>query len=621
MRRHPFSPGLALVLATVLAGCSDTLPTRSSTSELSAVQATPPGGGQREHLRAVPRYVVDLDAAGSLRPGQPLHLTATVDGRLPTEEVEIRIFLPEVAAAEQSGWDVVRVPRNTEFAPQARSRRSLGRGQRTHVSANVIIREPGYYMALASVVQKSGEPLINEGGYVQNVIHKEIWLWIDENGGRVTDTYDESVFPVGVRRQPGPLSTYQEAPRLRVERDVDTAPLPSVGARTAASGWTGGQVSYWITYVHKDSLRYSDLTGQLDNKFPVIAQGNVRIYDAANQLVESYSGYIDDDSFVEISCYAGGRYEMEITFESPMYFTLNPKQAGSWSGYFSTDCGISTLGLVNANRAHLWRNLSKATAGASLFGRTRPWLEVDVDGGTGSYYCSGANSTGCRKSDYIHISTQPNSSGYEEHIWGAFGSFVAGHEYGHAYHNKALDARLETLYPGCPGHGFGAPLSMECAYFEGFANYYAVAVLGGRAGYLTDGIEANSWFPGGDGSRYEDAVAAFLMDATDNVWSVPNRTADDDAVSFYGDWMAGIIRTCEVYAGGAWRKPTGIDHIVYCMEGQVDTRITGSTNYFPVRSSDPTAQRNSATPYGFSQSDVRTLWLRNLYRHSSFSPT
>jgi hypothetical protein len=604
----------------VLAGCSDQIPTRSSTGEFPTPQGAAMDVGQLEHLRAVPRYIVDLDAAGSLRPGHPIHLTATVEGKLPTKDVEIRIFLPEVAAAEQSGWDVVHIPRNTELAPQARARQSLGRGQRTHVSANLTIPEPGYYMALASVIQKSGEPLVEADGYVQNVIHKEIWLWIDENGGRITDAYDESVFPAGVRHQPGPRSTYEQAPRLRAPRNADAAPQRNLRT-TTASGWTGGQVSYWITYVHKDSLRYNELTGQIDNKFPVIARGTVRIYDAANQIVESWSDNIDDDSYVEISCYAGGRYEMEITFESNAWMALNPKQGGSWSGYFSTDCGISTLGLVNANRAHLWRNLSKATLGASFFGIMRPWIEVDVDGGTGSYYCPGANFSGCRTSDYIHISTQPNSNGYEEHIWGVFGTFVAGHEYGHAYHNKALNAQLATLYPGCPGHSFGALLSMGCAYFEGFANYYAVAVLGRRAGYITDEIEANSYFPGGDGSRYEDAVAAFLMDITDSQ-NNPYFTADDDAVWYYSEWMGAVIRTCEVYAGGAWRRPTGIDHIVYCMEGQVDGAITSSTNYFPSRSPDPTAQRNSATlPYGYSQSAVRTLWLRNLYRHTSFSPT
>lgn len=614
-------PSLTLVLAAVLAGCSDAIPTRPVASASPDGQGAATSAGQPEHLRAIPRYVVDLAAAGSLRPGQPVHLTATVDGKLPTNDVEIRIFLPEVAAAQQSGWDAVRVPRNTELTPQARARRSLGRGQRTHLSASVTIPEPGYYMALASVIQKSAEPLMEGGEYVQNVIHKEIWLWIDEKGGRITDAYDERIFPAGVRHQPGPRSTYDEAPRLRAPRDGDNgvAAARTLSSDVTASSWTGGEVSYWITYVHKDSVRYNELTGQMDNKFPVRATGSYRIYDAANQLVDSWRNYIDDDSYVEIPCYAGGRYEMEVIFENAQWMSLNPRHGGSWSGYFSADCGVSTLGLVNANRANLWRNLSKATGSVGLFGTKRPWIEVDVDGGSGSYYCSGANFTGCRTSDYIHISTQPNSNGYEEHIWGVFGAFVAGHEYGHAYHNIGLNAQLATLYPGCPGHGFGMVIPMECAYFEGFANYYAAAVLGRRAGYITEGIEANAWFSSGDGSRYEDAVAAFLLDFSDNSNTYFN--GDDDTVWYYGEWMAGMIRTCEVYAGGAWRRPTGIDHIVYCMEGQVDPQITGSTNYFPSRYPDPVAQRSSGPATGgYSQSAVRGLWLRNLYRQTSFSP-
>lgn len=210
MNKNLLSAAFALAVSSALAACADRLPTNPSAGETAAGQLAPEVARQPEHLRAIPRYVVDLDASGSLRPGQPVHLTATIDGKLPTRDVEIRILLPEVAAAEQSGWDVVRLSPNAELIPQARSRRSLGRGERTHVSAKVTIPEPGYYMALATVVQKSGEPLVEGGTYVQNVIHKEIWLWIDENGGRITDAYDESVFPAGVRHQPGPRSTYDE---------------------------------------------------------------------------------------------------------------------------------------------------------------------------------------------------------------------------------------------------------------------------------------------------------------------------------------------------------------------------------------------------------------------------
>lgn len=620
MNKNIVSTAVALALSSALAACADRVPTNPSAGENAAGQLAPEGAEQPEHLRAVPRYVVDLDASGSLRPGQPVHLTATIDGKLPTRDVEIRILLPEMAAAEQSGWDAVRVTPNAELAPQARSRRSLGRGERTHVSARVTIPEPGYYMALASVVQKSGEPLVEGGTYVQNVIHKEIWLWIDENGGRITDAYDESVFPAGVRHQPGPRSTYDEAPRLRSPRDRGPAGQRT-GSDAVALDWTNGTVSYWITYVHKDSARYNELTGQTDNKFPIVAYGSVRIFDSANQLVSSWSGNIDESSYVEFSCYAGGRYELEISFESQTYMSLNPREGGRWTGSFATDCGISTLGLVNANRAHLWRNFQRVIGATHGMGLPRPWIEVDVDGGSGSFYCPGTNFIGCRTSDYIHVSTQPNSNGYEESIWGAYGAFVAGHEYGHAYHQKRLDARLDALYPGCPGHGFGALLSMECAYFEGFANYFALYTIGERAGYITNGVEANAWFPGGDGSRYEDAVAAFLRDVVDleNAYYQPT---DDDAVQYPATWVADVVRTCEVYAGGAWRKPTGIDHIVHCMEGQVDSGITTSTNYFPARSPDPTAQRNSAVlPYGYSRAAVRTLWLRNLYKHTSFSPT
>lgn len=44
---------------------------------------------------------------------------------------------------------------------------------------------------------------------------RELWLWIDEHGGRMTETFDPTLFPAGTRRVRGPLGSERKPPRLR----------------------------------------------------------------------------------------------------------------------------------------------------------------------------------------------------------------------------------------------------------------------------------------------------------------------------------------------------------------------------------------------------------------------
>jgi hypothetical protein len=257
---------------------------------------------------------------------------------------------------------------------------------------------------------------------------------------------------------------------------------------------------------------------------------------------------------------------------------------------------------------------------ASLLGVVRPSITVRLDPNAG-------NSSYSPSADEITI----RSTGDADHVWGPLGIFVAAHEYGHAVHERALGGNVAGGQ--CPSpHYIDGAHNLQCAYSEGFANFHAVATR--RADLRNEGesdwaIEQNFNYPGWvyehgspvspstDGSIIEGAVAAFLYDLVDAPdWpDSPFNTADgdDDSVTFPGSYLADIIRTCNVLYS-SWTRADGIDHLIYCLEQQVDPAVTGSQMYFPTRSSDPFNQTEAAAePPGWSVAVIRALWTRNLY--------
>jgi hypothetical protein len=56
------------------------------------------GSNKKIDLQATPRFKATIDAKGSLKPGQPMHLSLNVRANLPTKSAQIKLFLPEVHA-------------------------------------------------------------------------------------------------------------------------------------------------------------------------------------------------------------------------------------------------------------------------------------------------------------------------------------------------------------------------------------------------------------------------------------------------------------------------------------------------------------------------------------------
>lgn len=202
----------------------------------------------------------------------------------------------------------------------------------------------------------------------------------------------------------------------------------------------------------------------------------------------------------------------------------------------------------------------RAAAGAAqqLFGQSRPQIKVMLT-------TSGSNSYYSKSQDRIYIKTNASP----DHIWGSFGDFVIPHEYGHAFHHKALGGINSNSGVNCNPHTLDGPSSLGCAMAEGFADYFAAATLGAYANFF----ENSTFYPGGDGSVIEGPVAAFLYDLTDPA------NEPHDSMNYPGSYVGAIFNSCLTYSIGL--SANGIDHIIYCLENQVDPAVV--QNYFPAR--------------------------------------
>jgi hypothetical protein len=482
---------------------------------------------------------------------------------------------------------------------------------------SVTIPKPGYYMVVASVLQRSDEPPVADGQLVQNVAHEVIWLWIDENGGRVTREFDRSLFPAGTRPQPGPLSSKQQRPRMRPGRSNNASsagedrPLSSMSTTASYPSQVDLQVTYW----HQDSAKYVPLARAMAKYVRYDSYGN---YCDQETVSTAFDGSVQVPCLLDRQGLPSGSYEVQVYTRSGTVQVNNPNFVSHFWGDFTWDCGYPVEVFAESNASHVFTNMNRTiSASEAFFSYRRPFIEVDLVSDSISGYCPVSGFGGkCNRADYLRIGTHTSQT-YGPQVWGTNGVFVQAHEYGHAFHEKALGG-FYRYYSGCGYHRWSQPTSLKCALIEGFASYYAVATRRQATGYEY-AVEINFYYPGGDGSIVEGPVASFLYDITDsNLWGVgtPGGQLDEahDNVAYSGSSVADVIASCQVKQDEAWIYNDGTDHLVYCFERQVDPDITRSSTYFSTRNPDPTEQNQSGSP----TTAVRALWLKNLYGRTSF---
>jgi hypothetical protein len=252
----------------------------------------------------------------------------------------------------------------------------------------------------------------------------------------------------------------------------------------------------------------------------------------------------------------------------------------------------------------------------ALFTYSRPRMTVQVWGQSTSQY----------NNDKISINLTD--------VWGEWGIFTAAHEYGHAYENKALGGINGGV---CGLHHIDEALNLQCAYWEGFADFFAVAT---RRSALTSvtisdySIERDAYFPGRnystgavsrDGSLIEGAVAAFFYDMVDDAsWpDGPNNelNGDDDPMAYGGKYLGDVIKSCGNLVPTLtfptityiWQAEWNIGMLTYCLENRVTPTLPQPT----VNLGSPAGEQENATePPGWSPANIRASWVWNLMNKS-----
>lgn len=225
MRRDTRSRGIAAAgMLMLLAGCG---------GGGGGVRTAPPAEPRADTVPPLPPptippavtflFGVEAGVSGSFRPGEPVRIDATVHARLPVDTADIRIVMPEVAAAQSSGWGEEFERR---FEGPAGALDSLLVPMRPGVPARLgtEVRLPaGYYQVFVTARARALDPGLRSTEPIQDLATRDFWIWISEYGGYVSNQLDQTRFPLRTLPQPGPLRTPAAMARAVAQLDSGQA--------------------------------------------------------------------------------------------------------------------------------------------------------------------------------------------------------------------------------------------------------------------------------------------------------------------------------------------------------------------------------------------------------------
>lgn len=515
--------------------------------------------------------------------------------------------------------------------PKQRLRRAILPIQQTIRPANdpfaVLARDfvvvtPGVYQFVA-VAKREIDPQSHARmrGDVQDVAAAWLRISVDEHG-RVrqipSEGTGESTANLGESRLAA--GTQSVLPSLIGEQLAQLS--PPTPASLSCAAYTG-----YALFVHVDPYRPTEIR-------PVVAatiSGNF-VATSGQQSAVPYSTTSGPDGDFTLPYMQGRRFEGSVQLSN------QDVRVGSGGSVHSTAVAVAESALCGGIGGHVlswneagevWSTMARVAERArTRFGRQRPQdLRVDIGGGNAAYY----NVEG----DRVHI---PASM-----VWGQLGTFIAGHEYGHAFHHKALGGLpVPSICPS--SRPLTGAYNLGCAYAEGFGNFFSSLLLDDvifaplyeesfekvhlEANYTTYLIPLGYWCNNqvghtpcppaqltSDGARNESAVAGFFYDLLDdeNTLNEPPGL-DDDFTAYPYSWLGDVIATCEVLESSGWRRANGVDDLIYCLGKTLGGYH--AAGYFPSRLVAPLDWRATATdPPNYSAKNVRHLWQSVLFYH------
>ena len=519
-------------------------------------------------------FTLSFEIDGEPRPGSVVTITVSATALAPSKLAELSVLTPEMEAAKLTAWDqAFRIPVNTPLPARFMWKGALGAGQTIRRSVTMIVPTSGFYRVTARIRDASGEAVALLGGHLpQTASEQEKWIFADEDGGRILDQFDASQIPAEYLPLPGP------------RRSTTEPPTPTPSNNPAGSQLLSGNVLWQFLYFDTQAAQYRPI---------LYAQWSVEYRQGLfGPVTGTDQGATDLNGYVSIDCRPNERYA-GLTQTWGSYVRTSPLSVAGWNGQFNQDCGQSRQAVLTSDAARVYAIMSRAAYDANIqfgFGRGQILAEI-VANIPGSYYSPSQDKI------VMRTASLPDE----------FGRFAIAHEYGHAYHNVAMGGINPGFAINCTDHHLELPSSYGCALAEGFADFFSVYLTGSLLGAFESNIYHT---PGVPNPMVEGAVAATFLDVVD----AANVFEGFDGAQWNGSYLPRLVGTCEYWDHlyNAYFRATGIDHITYCLEQDIDPF---AANLYAFERITPTGWRHSATlPGTWSKAVARPLWYTNIFQ-------
>ena len=558
---------LALLAAAVLAGCLDSThllePPATGDPILPGTAADHAHDGEEAQEDAIdvtlPRLKLTITLEGVVVPKTPVTLRIEGVAMEPITGGEVRLTLPTKAEMDYAGpGNALYFPTNRRLPVEARWQLpSMAKGGLWSQRITVPAMEKGYYHVALSGIAEG--PPADLGPFLIDDIYRQVWVLVADQGSQLTEIFDPSVFPEGARTTPGPLLESGRAGSGPSAMMPDTANRRYV--YTSLSYYNGSE---YVPAAGTKITGYYYSRGRTWNKntYTVPESGIIR--------------WTCPGSNTELRGYAIAQQTQYITEAE---YKLN----AFWDAQHS-ECGDTVRAHASRTVYLPWHHLNEsAELIQDHFGYSRGRVKWRTRlNAESSYY------TGWR--DRITFNAYGNSN------W-----WTAAHEYGHAYHHKALGGMWSTR--NCNPHYVRKVSSYTCAFSEGFADY------AGNVG-APDDWDFGDWetWDDGEGSpkgKIEGYVAALFHDLIDET----NET--DDETSYPPDYIAAVFKTCKVgWIYGGSEKRNDVSDFVWCLENRVNVSVHNAR--FPGILAPNYSIEYADEPDDWDADDIRSTWIKNV---------
>ena len=495
-------------------------------------------------------------------------ITVWLEG-IATEKIDdgiVQVSLPTIAGMDLAGEGKPIVYSTDRKVPVAAQWTvgSMEPGDMWKASLEIDKLEKGYYqIAVNAAMNGPGEsPYVYDDAYVEG------WMLVVNDGGRITDVFDESVFTDPTTAvQPGPFKVRRKYQPVASADHVGGA--VSAGGEIANS--SNDQFAVKVVY-EKTYRKYVPAPGAVVS-VTYWEQGDDDWGRTESQTVPA-SGYVYFDCPEDAFEYIEGKVYAPTTDEVNGGHTLYQ--------YFEVlhdGCGDETRTLGAWRYLYIpWKHLNE----------TIPDIEDHFE-----YYRSRVNFTFTGYSDTTKYSKYNRKKDVIEFRRYYDNKWTAAHEFTHALHNEKWGGTWNA--PNCSPHYIHLPSSYSCALKEGIADYGAdIATNVSRE----SGSPRYSPPSGRAAGEIEGNVAALLLDLID-----PNNEGDDET-DYTAYNVITAFRTCRAPSSQGQETPD----FVWCLEGDVDEDV--HEDHFP--GIDAPSSVSATRPSSWDAEDIRSTWIQNV---------